>query len=481
MPRTNQETLFFYDLETSGFNPSQDRIMQFAGQRTDMDLNPIDEPHNYYISLSPDVLPDPQALLVTGITPGQTLESGLSEAQFLKIFTEQIALPNTVFIGFNSVRFDDEFTRHIHFRNFYDPYEWAWKEGRSRWDVLDLVRMTRALRPEGIKWPVDENGQPINRLVQLAEINKIEHESAHDALSDVVATIGLARLINKRQPRLFEYLLKMRNKTDVTELVERVIPFVYTSGKYENEYEKTTVAVMLAKHPTDQAALVFDLRYNPADYETLSPEEIVELWSWRNDKADEERKKLPIKTLKYNRCPAIAPLSVLDDSSVSRLGLDMTVVQRHYDALSGSKLSSTVLEAIKIMDKKRELKPRPDDLDIDNTMYDGFISNQDKERALIVRQSSPSQLKELEIKFSDWRLNSLMPLYKGRNFPETLTSEERKVWDNYRAGKIHGVDGKSDKLADYLYRIDELLKDKNLTPEAKQILNRLKDHARTLA
>src|SRR3954451_6528569 len=117
-------SFFFYDLETSGFDPRSARIMQFAGQRTDMDLKPIGEPVNVLIKLTPDVVPSPDAILITGITPQQTLADGLTEAEFMKLFYDEAVRPDTVFVGFNNIRFDDEFMRFMHYRNFYDAYEW---------------------------------------------------------------------------------------------------------------------------------------------------------------------------------------------------------------------------------------------------------------------------------------------------------------------------------------------------------------------
>src|SRR5258708_419153 len=139
-------TFFFYDLETSGFNPREARIMQFAGQRTTLDLEPIGPPVNIFIRLTPDILPDPDAILLTGITPQITVAKGQSEAVFLADFQATIATAGTIFVGYNNIRFDDEFMRFLQYRNMYDPYQWQWQDGRSRWDILDLVRMTRALR-----------------------------------------------------------------------------------------------------------------------------------------------------------------------------------------------------------------------------------------------------------------------------------------------------------------------------------------------
>ncbi len=163
-----EKTFFFYDLETSGLNPREDRIMQFAGQRTTLDLEPIGEPVNVLVKMTDDALPSPAAINVTKITPQDTLRDGISEAEFCKYITEEIFVPNTIAVGYNTVRFDDEFMRAILWRNFYDAYEWEWKEGRSRWDILDVVRLTRALRPEGIEWPFTEDGRATNRSYAAA-------------------------------------------------------------------------------------------------------------------------------------------------------------------------------------------------------------------------------------------------------------------------------------------------------------------------
>ena len=257
-------TFYFYDLETSSGSPRTGRIMQFAGQRTNENLEPIGDPDNILLKLADDILPEPEAILVHGITPQQTLSDGISEADFAEIFFNKIAESNTIFIGYNNIRFDDEFMRALAFRNFYEPYEWHWKDGRGRWDLLDPMRMMRALRPEGIKWPTID-GKPTVKLEELAKANNITHDNAHDALSDVQALIDLAVLYKKSQPKLFSYLIGNRDKKTVAKIAEKGEPFVYTSGKYDSEFNKTTVVWNCFSHPRRDGAIVYDLRYDPTE------------------------------------------------------------------------------------------------------------------------------------------------------------------------------------------------------------------------
>ena len=327
---------FFYDLETSGLNAREDRIMQFAGQRTDMNLNPVGEPYNLLVRLNDDTLPSPDAIMVTGISPQQTVADGYTEAQFARILHEEIFTPDTTVIGFNNIRFDDEFIRALFWRNFYDPYEWCWKDGRSRWDMLDVVRMTRALRPEGIEWPVDNEGKATNRLELLTKLNGVDHLKAHDALSDVEATIAVARLIRDKQSQLFDYLLKLRDKNEVKNLVnlDDKKPFVYTSGRYDAEHDKTTVAFPLTAGRNGNV-VVYDLRYDPSAFMDMDQKQLAKILfaSWEERKA-EGFQKLPVKELQYNRAPAVAPLGVLEQASGwERIHLDMETIERHKKVL----------------------------------------------------------------------------------------------------------------------------------------------------
>lgn len=457
-------SFLFYDLETSGFNPSEQRIMQFAAQRTDLKLRPIGKAYNYLIKMTEDVVPDPEAVLVTGITPQQTIAEGLSEAEFLQVFHQEIATAGTIFTGYNSVRFDDEFMRYLHYRNYYDPYEWQYQEKRSRWDLLDVTRMMRALRPEGINWPLDQEGRPTNRLELLTAQNGIEHGSAHDALSDSRAVIALAKKIRELQPRLFEYLLKMRDKKQITNLMKSNEPFVYTSGKYPSEWEKTTVVGVVAEHPKRAAVLVFDLRYDPRDFSILAPKELANAWRRRHD---EPGIHLPVKTLQFNRCPAVAPLSVLDAVSKQRLNIESEQIAKNFQQLKRVDLAPRILEAVKILDEEQQARYLERELSVDARMYENFFSNSDKRSMSKVRTAAAKELAKMQPQFKDQRLKDLLPLYKARNFATSLNDNERRQWNEYRAQ--HLLAGRRQSiLANYFGRIESLQKTE--TNKNKQFL-----------
>jgi exodeoxyribonuclease-1 len=474
-------SFFFYDLETTGFDPRRARIMQFAGQRTDMDLKPVGEPVNVLIKLTPDVLPGPDAILVTGITPQQTLADGLTEAEFLKLFYDEVVRPDTIFKGFNNIRFDDEFMRFTHYRNFYDAYEWQWKDGNSRWDLLDLVRMTRALRPEGIEWPFAPDGKPTNRLEFLTSVNKLDHTKAHDALDDVRATIAVTGLIRDKQPDLFEYLLNNHDKKSVGSLVSKGTPFVYTSGRYSSQYLHTTAAVLLAKHDQQDAALVYDLRFDPTPFLKMSVDELVAAWRWN---PDPEAVRLPVKTMKYNRAPAVAPLGVIKDAATQeRLQLNLETVDKHFQLFKKNhrEFAEKIAEAVALMDKEREqaqLAMIDNQLTVDDRLYDGFVDGADKQVMRAVRTAKPEDLSTLSAKLRDERLKSLLPLYKARNYPRSLTAEELAAWETFIKRQLF-EGGNESRLAKYFAKLEELAKEK-LSGEKKYLLEELQLYGQSI-
>ena len=471
-------SFFFYDLETSGFRTREDRVLQFAGQRTDMQLNSVGEPENWLIKITDDILPDVDATLVTGITPQATLMDGASEAEFLRHFTANVATPGTIFIGFNTIRFDDEFIRSLHYRNFYDPYEWQWQDSRGKWDLLDVVRMTRALRPDGIQWPFDVHGKPTNRLELLTALNNLAHEHAHDALSDVAATIAVARLIRTKQTRLFDYLFTMRDKKKLAALVESADPFLYTSGQYPSEFEKTTGAACICPHPSRAGSVfVYNLREDPAPWLSKTPEALAEAWKWKKDSAEP---RLPVKLLQYNHCPAVAPLGVLDDASQARLQLDPKTLHARAALIKKDRtFAEKICQAAEMLETQQQARLFTDEKDVDARLYDGFFNGPDKQAMRVVRAAAPQELGSLGLTFQDHRLEALLPLYKARNYPKLLSTEEREAWEAHRARKLL-AGGQTSKLARYFARLQEVAAKGNLTSHQQYLLEELRLYAESI-
>lgn len=428
------KTFFFYDLETSGLNPRDDRIMQFAGIRTDMDLQPIGEPYNLLVKLNDDILPTPEALMVTGITPQQTQADGYTEAEFAKLLMEEVFTPDTIATGFNSIRFDDEFVRHLLWRNFYDPYEWSWKDGRSRWDLLDVTRMTRALRPEGIEWPVVD-GKAVNKLELLAAMNGIDHLKAHDALSDVEALIAVAGLIRAKQPQLYEYLLKMRDKNEVKKLInlDNKQPFVYVSGRYDAEFNKATVAFPLTAGKNGNV-VAYDLRYDPTPFLEMPGDDLKKKMyaTWDERQAD-DFVKLPVKELQYNKVPAVAPLGVLEQADGwKKIALDVATIEKHKAILLSVPAFAENIRSM--FEGRAEFKKATDP---EAQLYDGFVQDRDRLRIETVRNADARQLADFHPDFTDERLNPLLLHYKARNYPQSLSEDESRAWEMWRADHIN--------------------------------------------
>ena len=427
-----EPSFFFYDLETTGIDSRQDRIIQFAGQRTSLELEPIGAPVNWIVKLSTEIIPHPGAVLVTGVLPQTGELEGITEAELAKRLMREVFTPGTIATGFNSIRFDDEFVRQLFWRTFYDPYAWGYAEGRSRWDLLDVMRMTRALRPAGITWPVDETGRPVNKLAMLTAANGLTHEHAHDALSDVTALIAVAGLVKATQPKMFSYLLALRHKQEVAKLINphRPVPVVYSSGRYGHANHFTTVAVPIGpgKH---SAVLMYDLRHDPATYAGKSPEELAAIRLMPSaERPAAGLPAWPVKELMLNRCPAVAPIEVYDTASQDRLGLTLETASDRLERLQHGSLITNLRAAA------NSLKDYPPNLDVDASLYDAFLPQEDRATAQTIAHADELKLSSLQPRFRDDRLPELFIRYKARNFPGSLTPAEADVWQRYRNDRL---------------------------------------------
>jgi len=529
------KTFYWYDYETFGISPKTDRISQFAGIRTDENLNILDE-HMFYCKPTHDCLPSPKSCAVTGISPQLCEQNGMIEHAFIQKINTEFSTPNTCIVGYNSISFDDEFTRHTLYRNFIDPYAWHWQNGNTRWDILDVVRLCYALKQDSsLKWVYKkyikcelldiywgerekkkaviakvknagkeyeiannwdkniegifselsilkgkevgyctfgnhsnlewfenvelwsdnlEKKYPIFKLDQLSLANGVEHSNAHDALADVRATIAIAKIIKDTQPQLFDYAFSLREKKTVERKIQLFEPMLHTSGMYLAEKSCTRLAVALAYHPEyNDRAIVFNLDQDPSLLLELEVEELKALMFTKQFKLPKGVERLQIKDLVFNKSPMFVPnVYKLEPKIVEQLQINMDQCMQHLAFIKDNQLTITKV----VQDLYRNDQERVATVDVDQSLYDGFIDNADKRIGNQIQTLSIDELKDFHPKFKDQKLSTLLLHFKARNYPETLSEDEAEDWFETVQGRVQA--GENDYLAidDYFQRINDL-------------------------
>ncbi len=474
-------TFLWHDYETFGANTRRDRPAQFAGIRTDAELNEIGEPLMIYCQPAPDYLPDPQSCLITGITPQLCLERGLPEHAFAARIEAEFAQPATIGVGYNTIRFDDEITRFMFWRNLMDPYAREWQNQCGRWDLLDVVRMTYALRPEGIEWPRKEDGSPSFRLEDLSRANGLAHDAAHDALSDVRATIALARLIRQRQPRLFEFALGLHKKDRVAAELrlpttqEAARPFLHVSGMFPAERGCLGIMWPLASHPTNKNELIaWDLAHDPSELALLDAETARLRMFTRSSDLPDGVTRLPIKTVHLNKSPmVVGNVNTLTAQTSQRWGIDLEAAAAHAESARALPDLSELWKAVFSRPHEGEAT------DVDQDLYGGFVGNEDRRRLNRLRALPPEELAQERTGFDDERLAELVWRYRARNFPHTLDEADQERWEQHRVACLMEGQGGALTFDELFARLDELGAEAD--ERAEGILGALYDYAESIA
>ena len=475
------QTFLWHDYETFGAQPRRDRPAQFAAIRTDAELNEIGEPIMLYCQPANDFLPDPQACLITGITPQQCLQLGVPEHQFAATIEAAFSEPGTIGAGYNTIRFDDEVTRFLFWRNLIDPYAREWKNHCGRWDILDVVRMTHALRPEGMQWPKRDDGQTSFKLEHLSKANGLLHEAAHDALSDVRATIALARLIREKQPKLFEFCLALHKKDKVASEMGMHLaagerqPFLHVSGMFPAERGCLGIVWPLATHPSNKnEILVWDCAYDPRELFSLDADTIRTRLFTRKEAMPEGMTRLPVKSVHLNKSPMlVGNLKTLSPAMAAQWGIDVDA------AKVNARLAATAPNMDAIW---AEVFQRPGAnvaLDVDEDLYNGFVSNDDRRLLESLRRDTPAKLSTARPSFADERLQELLFRYRARNFPQTLSEAESLRWEQHRAARLFDGDGNARTIEMLFTEIDVL--SESVDERGEEILGELYDYAEMVA
>ncbi|WP_163648287.1 exodeoxyribonuclease I [Modicisalibacter sp. 'Wilcox'] len=483
----SQQTFLWHDYETFGADPRRDRPSQFAAIRTDGDFREIGEPLTLYCRPADDYLPSPQACLITGITPQAALRRGLPEMAFAERVNALMSEPGTCALGYNSLRFDDEVSRHLFYRNLLDPYAREWQNGNSRWDLIDVVRAFHALRPDGIAWPRREDGSPSFRLEDLTAANGIAHAGAHDALADVRATIDLARLLKRCNARLFDYLLTLRDKRVVARQlnVPAGKPMLHISRRYPASRACSALVMPLAEHPSNpNGVIVYDLAVDPAPLFELDAAAIRERVFASADELSEGESRIPLKVIHINRSPVVMPATFLKDVDgprrgeygdiVERLGLDIAACRRHWKALSGR--PEAARKAAEVFAEPPPEGPR----DPDFMLYSGgFFSPADRQQMQRVHETPPESLGDTVFAFQDPRLEEMLFRLRARSYPDTLSAEEQAQWEAYRWARMNDASLGILTLKGFAREI-ERLNQQPLGDRERQILEELVMHVEAI-
>jgi len=468
-----QPSFYFHDFETFGTHPALDRPAQFAGVRTDADFNIIEEPRVIYCRPADDYLPQPEAVMITGITPQLALSKGLNEAEFTAQIHQAFSVPGTCIVGYNNIRFDDEVSRNIFYRNFYDPYAYSWQNGNSRWDLLDVMRACYALRPDGINWPENDDGFPSFRLEHLTRANGVEHENAHDAMADVYATIAMAKKVKQAQPRLFDYLLEHRNKHKINALIDipTMAPLVHVSGMFGAARGNTSWVAPIAWHPENKnAVIVCDLAGDMAPLLELDADQMRERLYTRRDDLPPGQSPLPIKLLHINKCPVLAPAKTLLPENADRLDIDRARCLQNLQIL---RQNTQIRE--KVVALYAEAEPFTPSLDVDARLYDGFFGEADRSTMRIIQQTAPENLPALDLRFQDSRLEELLFRFRARNYPATLNDDEQRRWLAHRREALN-----AEKVQDYVLQLEALYNLHEENAEKTALLKALFDYGKKL-
>ena len=415
-------TFLWHDYETFGVEPRRDRPAQFAAIRTDADLNEIAEPLMIYCQPANDYLPNPEACLITGITPQACLHQGLPEFEFAARIEAAFSVPGTVGVGYNTIRFDDEVTRFLFWRNLIDPYAREWQNDCGRWDLMDVARMAYALRPEGIQWPSKADGSPSFKLEHLTQANGLQHEAAHDALSDVRATIALARLIKRQQPRLFDFAFSLHKKDRVAQelglptALAQAKPFLHISGSTPAARGCLAMLQPLATHPGNKNEVIcWDLAHDPSELASLDVETAKMRLFTRKSELPEGMNRLPLVTVALNKSPmVVGNLKTLRPEMAERWGVNLA---------QGQAFAAAAQALPDLSHLWRSLYARAPEapVDVDESLYAGFLTPADRRRLHHLRSLSSEELALDRTGFDDPRLADLVFRYRARNFPTTLS------------------------------------------------------------
>ncbi len=473
MPAAPRETFFFYDYETDGIEPQRSRIVQVAGQRTDAKFKPIGPPLELLCRPPTDRLPSLHATFVHGIGP-RTAAKGVEEAELADRLMAELERPGTTAVAYNGMDFDHELTRFLCWRTLREPYRWS-SAPNARWDPIDTIRAVHALRPSALNIPLRADGKPSFKLEQLAPANDVLHESAHDAASDVHATIGLVRKLHDNAPRIIDWSLRLRHRNHVLAQLDPAAPkpALYVASTTPSELACTTVILPLASLPRGSpAVLAWDLRFDPTPFLQMPPEELRAAVFTKMADREPGEPRPGLMSLRANKNPFVAPIAMFTDEVQERIQLDLPTINKRAAALLSAK--GLRGRALHVYDGEY---PAPDDPE--EALYAGFLDDSERARLQDVRRN-PVDAVTRQLPWRDPRLAEMVFRFAARNHYRTATQEIRQRWRAHCRDRLFAKQQDGNSYVDaWLQEVaDELGKDNDET--RVELLSELKTHGEAL-
>lgn len=445
-----------YDVESTGTDKQMDQILQLAYVTTDANLNLVEGGTGEFIArMRPDVIPHPMAFLTHRIDPQRLLEEGMTEYELLtharRVF---MAMGSTCISGYNTIAFDDEMMRHSLFRNMRDAYDWSWKEGNFRVDIYKLVQMTYAYCPEILTWPAGDDGEDSLKLDRLAPANGVTDMQAHDALSDVHATIAIARKIREANPKLWGYFLSLADKNYTTSLMSKREPLLVTDAILGKENRMTTLVYPVCTDAlVSTKFLALDLREDPSAVLSMSPEEIRHYAFTKREELPEHSPTIPVVSVATNKQPLLVETSkMLTPQLAERLNLDLEACARHRAMIEQDVGFRARLREAFTSDLPNPVNPA-------RTLYTGGFADR-KERskmdALHIRASAEDATPRLFGESAFALAASLKEAERKRFFPLILrTKMAERIRDYLKADQL--APSEAAELAEYTLYLQQVL------------------------
>ena len=416
----------FYDTETTGLNTFFDQILQFGAIRTDHELREM-ERFEIRCRLLPHVVPAPQALLTNGLGVEQLTDPALPSHYDMTrdIKAKLDEWSPAVFIGHNSMWFDETLLRQAFYQTLHDPYLTN-TNGNCRLDSLPILQAVNFFQPGILSVPVGEKGRPVFKLDQLAPANGFPHDDAHDAIGDVEATLHLCRLLSERAAGYWSNFVRFAPKAAVLDFIEANEVFSFTASFYGKTHSWMVTA--LGPNPGyDAEWFVFDLSNDPEAFAALADDGLD---------ARLAASPKPVRRLRSNAGPCILPCE--DISAAVRMkmpGIDE--LRRRAAWIRGNEGFTQHLIAAMI-DTDVEKEPS---VHVEEQIYPDFTGHEDRAIMAEFHESAWSGRAALLDRLDDVRLKVLDERLLYIEAPEAMPAPDRRRHEAELAARLVADEG----------------------------------------